>query len=115
MHIPDPMPQACGNRTDVRLLTVTDGLGRGLFFAADGSFEFSASKYEDHDIKKAAHQWDLVADERTYLHIDYKNTGVGSGSCGPLTAEKYQLKEDKMAYSFCVLPVILEDEPVKLL
>ena len=115
MHIPYPMPQACGNRTDVRLLTVTDGLGRGLFFAADGAFEFSASKFEDHAVKKAAHQWDLVADERTYLRIDYKNTGVGSGSCGPLTAEKYQLKEEKMAYSFRILPVILEDDPIKLL
>ncbi len=115
MHIPYTMPQACGNRTDVRLLAVTDGLGRGLLFASDGSFEFSASKYEDHAIKMAAHQWDLTADDRTYVRIDYKNTGVGSGSCGPLTAEKYQLNEDKMAYTFRLLPVILEDEPIKLL
>ncbi len=115
MHVPYTMPQACGNRTDVRLATVTDGLGRGLLFAADGAFEFSVSKYEDHDVKMAAHQWDLTADDRTYVRIDYKNTGVGSGSCGPLTDEKYQLNEDKMAYSFRILPVILEDEPVKLL
>ncbi len=115
MHIPYTMPQACGNRTDVRLLTVTDGLGRGLLFAADGAFEFSASKFDNHAIKMANHQWDLSADERTYVRIDYKNTGVGSGSCGPLTDEKYWVKEDKMSYSFRLLPVILEDEPIKLL
>ncbi len=115
MHVAYLRPQACGNRTDVRMATLTDGLGRGLLFVADGAFEFSASKYEDHAIKTAKHQWDLVADDRTYLKIDYKNTGVGSGSCGPLTDEKYWVKEDQMAYSFRLLPIILEDEPIKLL
>ena len=115
MHIPYLMPQAHGNRTDVRMLSITDGLGRGLLFAADEAFEFSASKYSEHAIKMAAHDWDLTGDDRTYLMIDYKNTGVGSGSCGPLTDEKYQLKEDFMSYGFRILPVILENEPIDLL
>lgn len=115
MHVPYLMPQSCGNRTNTRLLSVTDGLGRGLVFVADGTFEFTASKYSEHAIKMAKHQWDLVADDRTYLHVDYKNSGVGSGSCGPFTLPKYLLNEKTFAYSFRILPIILEDEPMKLI
>ena len=115
MHVPYPMPQSCGNRTNTRLLSVTDGLGRGILFIADTVFEFTASKYSEHAIKMAKHQWDLKADDRTYLHVDYKNSGVGSGSCGPFTLPKYLLNEKTFSYSFRILPTILEDDPMKLI
>ena len=110
MHQPYVMPQDCANRTDVRMLSVTDDLGRGILFVADDKFEFSASKYSEHNIKTALHQWDLHADDRTYLYIDYKKSGVGSGSCGPLVEKEYRLDEEAFAYSFRMLPVILNDE-----
>lgn len=115
MHQPYVMPQDCANRTDVRMLAVTDGLGRGILFAADGKFEFSASKYSEHNIKMAEHQWDLKADDRTYLYIDYKKSGLGSGSCGPLVEEEYRLAESAFSYSFRMLPVILNDKAEDLI
>ena len=114
MHIPYLMPQDHGVRTDTRLLTVTDGLGRGLLFAAREGFEFAVSKYPEHMLKMAKHDMDLESDERTYLRIDCKNSGIGSGSCGPLPKDKYLLKGD-FSYSFRLLPLVLEDAPVDLI
>lgn len=115
MHQNYVYPQDCGNRTDVRLLSITDDLGRGLLLSADHGFEFSASKYTSHQIKMAKHQWNLTADDRTYLYIDYKKSGIGSGSCGELVEQRYRLDEKEMSYAFRMLPVILNHEPVDLL
>ena len=35
----------------------------------------------------------------THVRVDYKDSGVGSGSCGPLLMEKYRLSEK--AFRFC--------------
>lgn len=105
MWEPYLMPQDCGLRTDTRLLSVTDKTGAGLLFLADGTFEFAASKYDEHTVKMAKHPHELTPDGFTHLRIDYKNTGVGSASCGPMIQEKHQFREESFTYSFRVLPV----------
>ena len=45
-------------------------------------FSFNASHYDVHQASKAAHQKDLVREEKTYLHVDYRMSGVGSASVG---------------------------------
>ena len=105
MWEPYLMPQDCGLRTDTRLLSVTDKEGVGLLFLTDGAFEFATSKYDEHTVKMAKHQYELTPDGFTHVRIDYKNTGVGSNSCGPMLGEKYQLCEENFSYSFRVLPV----------
>jgi len=113
MHVPYLMPQDSSNRTNVKWACVYDILGRGLMIATDDKFEFMASKYTEEEISAAKHQWDLVAQSETYIRIDYKVTGVGSGSCGPLTEPKYRLEEKEMTYSFKLLPVVLGNkEPI---
>lgn len=36
----------------------------------------------------------------TFLIIDYKQSGIGSNSCGPVLEEKYQLNESEIDFSF---------------
>ncbi len=116
MHVPYVMPQDCGNRTNVKWACVYDILGRGIMICADDKFEFMVSKYTEEELSEAKHQWDLEAQSETYVRIDYKVTGVGSGSCGPLTEPKYRLGEDDMKYSFKILPVVLGNkEPFRLI
>ncbi len=107
MHVPYLMPQDRGNRTETAWVALTDLLGRGIAVIADTKFEFTASKYSAYDLEQARHQWDLVADDKTYLRIDYKTTGTGSNSCGPLVSEKYRMNDKEFSYSFRFLPIIL--------
>ena len=43
--------------------------------------------------------------EETIVRIDYKQTGVGSASCGVKLAEKYQFKEKFFDFEFEVKPL----------
>lgn len=110
MHVPYLMPQDCGNRSHCKWVGITDQLGRGILAVADDEFEFMASKYSANMLKEAMHQWDLKADDRTYLRLDYKVSGVGSGSCGPLPLEQYRLANETFSYSMKLLPIVNDCE-----
>ena len=73
-------PQECGSHCDTRWLKVTDG--KMGFRVLGKDFSFNASHYDVHQASKAAHQKDLVREEKTYLHVDYRMSGVGSASVG---------------------------------
>ena len=73
-------PQDCGSRCDTRWLTVRDSR-KGVLFNAD-KFSFQASRYDIHQVVKAAHKKDLLLAEHVYLNVDYRMSGVGSASCG---------------------------------
>lgn len=112
-YVPYIKPQDHGNKTDVSWVCATDGLGRGLLVrAADGQkFEFAVSHYSPQNLFDAKHTWDLVRDDRAYLRIDYKVSGTGSGSCGPMVDKKYVLRGDEeISYAFDILPLILDNE-----
>ena len=36
------------------------------------------------------------------VRIDYKNSGIGSNSCGPMLLEKYRLSEKDIHFEFYV-------------
>ncbi len=36
------------------------------------------------------------------IRIDYKNSGIGSGSCGPQLIDKYKLSEKEIEFEFSV-------------
>lgn len=116
MHFPYIRPQDCGNRTNVKMVCVYDMMGRGIIVSSKGKFEFVASKYTEEEISLAQHQWDLNPGTETYIRIDYKVTGVGSGGLKQFTADKYMLKNESFTYSFDMLPIILGNaEPIDLI
>ena len=67
--------------------------GVGLLAAGNQStFDFGASYYEVTDLEKAKHTIDLQKRDYIVLHLDEKQNGLGSNSCGQSQLEKYRCK-----------------------
>lgn len=98
-YVPYPMPQEHGNHFDTKELVIGD-----LVFRAEKTMEINVSRYSTKDIQKAKHTDELVADGKTHLRIDYKNSGVGSAACGPALAKQYQLCEKEVEFAFSISP-----------
>lgn len=96
LHEPYVRPQENGSRGGVRALSVTDILGAGLMVIGEETYEndgfsFSAHPYTAEALDKAEHTFELKAEEKTVLSLDWRMGGIGSNSCGPLPLEKYCL------------------------
>ena len=110
LHEPYVRPQENGARGGVRALAVTDILGAGLMVVAeetyeDEGFSFSAHPYTDVALDKAEHTFELEAEDKTVLSLDWRMGGIGSNSCGPLPLEKYQLKlTEKASFTLVLRP-----------
>lgn len=90
------MPQEHGNHTRCKMLEIKNGLS----FYAKGEFDFNASLYTSEELTKCTHSNELVPFGGTNLRIDYKNSGIGSASCGPQLSEKYRLSEKHIEFGF---------------
>lgn len=78
-----PRPQSCGNRLDLRELTLTDTVKHfTLNVQTDGQVAFSALHYDDAAMASVQHRWNLPATGDVVLHFDYYQKGLGNGSCG---------------------------------
>jgi beta-galactosidase len=108
-YFPYIKPQEHGTHCNVKWAAVWDNFGRGLLFKAVTHFDFNASHFTSDDLTKAAHTNELNPRGETIIRIDYKNGGIGTGSCGPYTFEKYQFTEKKVEYSFTVKPICTEE------
>ncbi|MBR5507871.1 MAG: hypothetical protein IKV88_07490 [Clostridia bacterium] len=86
------MPQEHGNHCDAKILDINDSLK----FKSDGCFEFNVSHFSAEGLMKASHIDELEKENATIVRIDYKNSGVGSHSCGPEMKEEYRLSEKKI-------------------
>lgn len=91
------MPQEHGNHIDVKELNI--GLLK-FTSAGEKDMECNVSLYTSKDLTLATHTDELCPDGFTHLRIDYKNSGLGSGSCGPALAKDYQLKEKNITFAF---------------
>ena len=91
-------PQEHGNHIDCRVLK----LNNSLTFIADSVMEISVLHHSTEDLTAAKHTNELINSEFTNVRIDYKVSGIGTGSCGPEPEEKYLLKEKEISFSFTV-------------
>jgi len=104
MFVPYLRTQECGNRSEVRWFTVTNYNGVGLMIKGDPTMSFSALHYTPSDLDHANHPYELVKRPQTILCVDMQHNGLGGGSCGPGTMEKYVLKAKKAEFSFSICP-----------
>lgn len=86
------MPQEHGNHCNTKMLEMRDGLK----FTSNNDFEFNVSHYSAAELMRAMHIDELKKDKDTIIRIDYKNSGLGSHSCGPELLKKYRLCEKKI-------------------
>ena len=97
--VPYVRPQEHGNHICARELIVDEALR----FAGE-EFEFQVLPYTAHELACAEHVEELAPPARSYVRIDYKDSGLGSASCGPDLAERYRLNEKKIQFTFTLCP-----------
>jgi beta-galactosidase len=102
-YIPYILPQEHGNHTDVRWLSLENGKG-GVRIIARGPMEFTASHYTAHDLYVAKHTYDLKPRPEVILSLDYRQRGLGTGSCGPDTLDPYKIGPGRYRFSYIIQP-----------
>lgn len=83
LFVPYVYPQDNGNRTDVKWVSFTNKRGMGLLVVGQPFINFSAHYYTTENISSAEHSYELIKQNEITVNIDYKQCGLGSGSCGP--------------------------------
>lgn len=73
---------------------------------SEKDFSFNASEYSQEELSKKAHNYELEKSGYSILCIDYKQSGIGSASCGPYLLEKYQFNEKDFELNFFISPEI---------
>ena len=88
------IPQENGNKIDTRWFELTNDKGLSLRVTSDQAFEYSVGHYTTENLYKATHPYELNKIKETIVNIDYKQCGIGNGSCGPKTyvLDQYKLK-----------------------
>ena len=98
-YVPYVNPQEHGNHGKVKELTIGN-----LTFRGREEFECAVSRYTALDLYRAKHTDELRPDGNVHLRIDYKMSGLGSNSCGPLVAEEHRLNEKEIRFAFDICP-----------
>lgn len=76
-----------------------------LTVAGADTFAFNVSEYTQEELTAKAHNYELEKSPYTVLCVDYRQSGIGSGSCGPERLEKYRLNEEEMDFKVRLVPV----------
>ena len=97
-YVPYIMPQEHGNHYGVKMLQIG-----GYGFTSAQGFECNVSKYTAKELETKQHNFELEADGLTHVRVDYKVSGIGSGSCGPQLLEKYRLQDEKVKFEFSIV------------
>lgn len=99
------VPQATGNRTDVRWVKVSNKNGTGLGFDAEQPFQFSVVPFDDKVIDKATHINQLDRTGIATVHLDANQAGVGTATCGPGVAPAHRVPVANTKFGFSIYPI----------
>ena len=103
-------PQENTAHADTKWMLLSDIGGHGLLAAmTERDFSFNCAHYSAAQLTEAKHDFELVPLDETVVNIDYRQTGIGSYSCGPKLRREFALSEKAFAFSFRLLPVIVHD------
>lgn len=85
-------PQETGNRTDLRWLAVVDDAGAGLLAVGDPRFDGAALPVGAEALGRATHPHRIEWPGHTVLRLDAAHSGLGTASCGPGVAERFEIR-----------------------
>lgn len=103
MHEDYIHPQENSSHWDCHFASLTDESDHGLSVFAE-SFSLNASVYTAEELANKKHHFELVPSGHTVLCIDYKQSGMGSDSCGPDLNPRYQLCEKEVIFDCLLRP-----------
>ena len=106
-------PQENANRTGVCWAVLQADGGQGIAVAANRPIDMAVRRFSDEQLKKTAHDCELVPDaERLYVHLDYRNSGLGSGSCGPTALAQHKAYPIHYEWKMAFAPVLPGEQAV---
>lgn len=76
-YTPYIKPAECGGKEDVRYVTVMNKNGKGINVSGAEPFHFDIHDYSITACDQAAYEDEIIRDNKIYLNVDYKHTGVG--------------------------------------
>ena len=92
-------PQENGNLCDVTRAELKNASGKGIRLRSSMPLETSVHFWTAEEIEQAEHSFDLTEISKTVWNIDHANAGVGNGSHGPGTLEKYRISPGKFTFT----------------
>ena len=101
-------PQENGYKTDVRWMKLTNTNGEGIQITGEQALGFSALNVSTESLdpgktKDQRHTTDVHPEDKVYLHIDYKQRGLGGDdSWGRYPHDPYRLLDDTYSYSYTI-------------
>lgn len=98
MHVPYIKPQENGSHWSCDQVAVS-GARSSLTACSETGFSFNASHYTQEELGTKAHSFELEESPYTVLCLDYAQSGIGSGSCGPQLLSRYRLDEEAFRFS----------------
>ncbi|MBE5949548.1 MAG: beta-galactosidase [Lachnospiraceae bacterium] len=92
-------PQENGSHCGCRYVEVSDGT-KTVRFDGESPFGFNASYYTIEELKTKKHNYELEEADYFTLCVDYKQSGVGSNSCGPELLPQYRMNDEEFSWKF---------------
>jgi beta-galactosidase/evolved beta-galactosidase subunit alpha len=111
LHTPYVFPQENGSRSGTRWVALTDLRGVGLLAVAEPELSFCAQRYTPEDLAEARHTSELEARDTVTWHLDYRQRGLGSASCGPDVLPQYELQPHAFDFSVRLKPFSVDEAP----
>lgn len=103
-YFPYIMPQENGNKTDVSWLKLS-GLNRGLEIQSHSVMNINVQDYSQKALNSAKPNHELVRGDKTYVHIDYQQMGLGGDdSWSPRVHPQYLLNSEQYHFGFTLKP-----------
>ncbi|MGH2482791.1 MAG: beta-galactosidase small subunit, partial [Ktedonobacteraceae bacterium] len=107
LFTPYTFPQENGNRSEVRWVSVVDQRGNGLRAVGMPELNFSVQRYRVKQLEQARHTIDLRDCGSLIWHLDYRQQGIGSASCGPALSAQYELHSEPFQFALRFQPLYL--------
>ncbi len=114
---PYVFPQENSTHYNTKWAIVSSVAGHGLMFTkTEKPFHFGATHYPSDMLTKANHHYELTPEKETTVNIDYRQSGIGSNSCGPGLKKEWRLEEEQFTFEFAITPVFAnEADPYEMI
>ena len=102
-------PQENMAHTETRWVEVSNRAGQGLLALnteTTPTFSFNCSHFTTQQLTETAHDYELTPLAETVVHLDWKHSGIGSDSCGPVLDESLRLNAEEFRFAVKLLPVL---------
>lgn len=107
---PYVFPQENSSHCNTKWAIVSSVAGHGLMFTQlCRPFHFGASHYSAKQLTEKNHHYELIPELETIVNIDYRQSGIGSNSCGPDLRDDLRLSEEHFTFEVNITPVFSGD------